>query len=249
MNSLRALPIVVLAALGMALSASPSSAGPAGRHGYTSCCAEYQHNWGGLYVGGHAGVAYAQTDWTFLTPDERLQQSDTLFAGGAQAGFQHQWARLVAGVEVSYTWMDIDLTSGSAVAADTSLSSTVKNLLLVTGRLGYAYERWLAYAKAGYATADIDFRSGITSTGVVTTTSSDREHGWTAGIGIDMVLTHNISIGVEYDYVRLNVRGREQIATPAGLAGSQIADAGVDLQLFMARLNFKFGRDEPAPAK
>jgi len=44
-------------------------------------------------------------------------------------------------------------------------------------------------------------------------------------------------------------RGREQIATPAGLAGSQIADAGVDLQLFMARLNFKFGRDEPAPAK
>jgi outer membrane immunogenic protein len=182
-------------------------------------------------------------------PYEELSQSDTVFAGGGHAGLQRQWSNIVLGVEVSYTWADIEVSSGSVVSADTSLAASVRNLVMATGRLGYAYERWLAYAKAGYATAEVDFRSSTTSTGVLTTTSSDREHGWTAGIGIEMAVTENISIGAEYDYVRLSVRDRDQTATPFGLPGSQVVEGGIDLQLFMARLNFKFGRHEPAPAK
>jgi hypothetical protein len=56
-----------------------------------------------------------------------------------------------------------------------------------------------------------------------------------------MSLTPRISIGAEYDYVRFNADG----LNPAGA----IADAGVDIQLFMTRLNFRFGSDEPPDVK
>ena len=131
----------------------------------------------------------------------------------------------------------------------TTLSSQMGNLLLVTGKVGYAYENYLAYFKGGYAAADVDFRSGITG-GAVTTTSSSREHGWTAGIGIDYAISPRISVGVEYDYVRLNVSDRDQIPTLAGLPGSQVVNGGIDVQMVLARLNFKFGpRVDTGPMK
>ena len=145
------------------------------------------------------------------------------------------------GAEVSYTWADIEIGSATVAAPGTFLSTNVKNLMLVTGRLGYAYERWFAYAKAGWASADVDLRS----TGTFVGASSERENGWTAGIGIDMAISPRISIGVAYDFVHLNVADR----TATGLVGTHVADAGVDIQTVMARFNFRFGRDEPVPLK
>jgi outer membrane immunogenic protein len=223
-----------LALVGVVLSASLAQADP---YAYQPCCATQEYNWSGFYVGGHAGAAYSQIEWT-ITPGVREDQSDTLFAGGAHAGLQYQWKRFVAGFEVSFTWADTEFSSGSNIPPGTRVATSLSNLILATGRFGYAYERWLAYAKAGYATADVDWRSTV---GLATTLSNGREHGWTAGIGVDMVITPRISIGVEYDYVRFNA----DHLNPAGA----IADAGVDIQLFMARLNFRFGRDEPPDVK
>ena len=208
------------------------------------------YDWSGVYIGGHVGAAHVATEWTFTGPTERLDQSQVSFAGGGQVGVQKQWGRTVVGIEVSYTWLDAEQTTGSAAIAGSSRTSDMANLLLATGRLGYAQDRMLAYAKGGFATADIDFRSSLTGTGTVTTSSSGREHGWVAGVGLDYALTDNISIGVEYDYIRLNVSGRDQVATPAGLAGSTIGEAGIDIQTVLARLNFKLGsRAEALPLK
>lgn len=236
MSTLIRMAFAIAVLSGVAISASAQADGRSDAYAYAPCCGQ-EYNWSGFYVGGHAGALHAQLDWTFPTTGDFFEQSATRFAGGGQAGVQFQWERIVLGAEVSYTWADVDIGSASIVAPGTFLTSSVKNLLLATGRLGYAYERWLAYAKAGYATADVDFRSA----GVVTTASSSRERGWTAGIGIDMALTSRISIGVAYDYVHLEVSG----SNPPGLA----TDAGVDLQTFMARLNFRFGRDEPVHVK
>jgi len=200
----------------------------------------FEYNWSGLYVGGHLGAAYTQWDWTFTNPLETIDQSTTGFAGGAQIGLQKQWGRVIIGAELDYTWLDAERTSGSSVAFGTSRAAEVTNLLLATGRLGVAQDNLLAYAKGGYATADVDFRSSITN-GVVTTSSSEREHGWVAGVGMEYGFTSNISIGVEYNYIHLNVEGRDQVPTPAGLAGSQVSDGGIDIQSVMARLNFRFG--------
>jgi outer membrane immunogenic protein len=208
------------------------------------------YDWSGIYVGGHAGGVHAATDWTFTAPTEAFDQSRQGFIGGAQAGVQKQWGGLVLGAEVAYAWTSLEESSQSILDPGTSRTSDINNLLLVTGKLGAAYENMLGYAKAGWASADVELRSSITG-GPVTTTSSGRENGWTAGVGFDYGLTPNISIGVEYDYVRLAVGDRDQIPTPSGVAGNRVTEAGVDMQMLVARLNFKFGgaRPEPVPMK
>ena len=104
----------------------------------------------------------------------------------------------------------------------------------------------IAYAKACYTTADVEFRTGAAGAG---TSSSGREHGWVAGLGMDYGLTPFVTIGVEYNYVHLNVDGRDQVPFGGALA-SQVSDAGIDIQTVMSRLNFKFGhRAEIPPIK
>ena len=210
-------------------------------YAYTPGPVFVDYDWSGIYLGGHLGGAYAQFEWTFTTPTESFEKSRTAFAGGVQVGLQKQWRSIVIGAEVSYTWTDLETTTNSIAEPGTSRSAGLSNLLLATGRLGFAQDYMMAYAKAGYASADVDFRSSITSTGVVTTTSSGREQGWVAGVGMDYAWKPNILIGVEYNYIHLSVDGRTQIPTPSGLAGSVVNDAGIDIQTLMARINFKFG--------
>ena len=240
MIRLNRLAFAVALLSGAAISVPAQSDGRRDAYAYAPCCGS-EYNWSGFYVGGHAGAAYAQLEWTFPATIDFFEESVTRFAGGGQAGVQLQWERIVFGAEVSYTWADIDIGSATVAAPGTFLSANVKNLMLVTGRLGYAYDRWLAYARAGWASADVDFRS----TGLVVGASSERENGWTAGIGIDMAITPRISVGVAYDYVHLDVADR----TATGLVGAHVTDAAIDVQTFMARLNFRFGRDEPVAVK
>ena len=69
----------------------------------------------------------------------------------------------------------------------------------------------------------------------MTTASSDREHGWTMGLGIDYAVTDRVIIGVEYDWSFFDFDTRR-------LAGQGVGGDN-DIQLIAARLMFKFGRD------
>ena len=235
MNIMRALISAAVAAMILI----PESATADSRNRYIPCCdtgAEY--NWSGFFVGGHAAVALSQTDWAFTTPAEGADHNERSVGGGVQAALQRQWGRMVAGVEVSYTWIDFESASASVAAPGTTFSSNVSDLLIVAGKLGYAQDRWLAYAKAGHASANFDLRS---TTGGVTSSSSSREHGWMMGIGMDYALSNRIIVGVEYDWSFFSL-------DPRTVAGNQ-ADASADIQMIAARLTFKFGRDEPEPMK
>jgi outer membrane immunogenic protein len=209
------------------------------------------YDWTGVYVGGHIGGANATTKWTYTGSPEDVAQSHNSFVGGGHVGLQKQWSWIVLGAEATYLWMDQQESSVSGSLVDTSLSSNVRNLLLVTGKFGWAWENALGYFKGGYATGDVDFRTTMTSTGALRTSSSGRENGWTAGAGLEYALWNHIIIGVEYDYVKFNVGTRDQAPTALGPAGTQVTGGGVDIQTVMARLSFKFGgaRPEPIPTK
>ena len=156
-----------LLVLGAAIYASGSllarADGTASRPYYTpyacaTCDAVYLgYDWSGFYAGVHAGALFAANQWDLLTPGTD-EHTATGFAGGVQIGYQKQWGNMVAGVEISYTATDADVSSNTTfLAATAALSTEVSNLLLVTGRLGYANDNLLAYLKAGYASADVDF--------------------------------------------------------------------------------------------
>jgi opacity protein-like surface antigen len=222
------------------------------------CCevAYYGYDWSGFYLGGHAGGANASTEWTvpglgFITTGsvgfvqgDFIEHSATGFAGGAQLGWQKQWGNTVAGLELAYTGLNTDVTSHtSLLGVPVARSSEVSNLLLVTGRLGYANDNLLAYAKAGYASADVEFDVRVASLGLAAS-SSDREHGWTAGVGLEYGIRDNIILGVEYNFVHLEVDARTLVPS------LPINNAGVDLQSILARVSFKFGaRPDVVPAK
>jgi outer membrane immunogenic protein len=240
--------MIVAATIGSAALVAPSLAdGVRKSHGpdpysYLPEAIIVDYSWSGIYIGGHAGGAHTEFEWLFTGSNEPFEKAHSAFIGGVHGGLQRQWGRIVLGAEVSYSWTDTNVTITSPITPAATGSVEVSDLFMVAGRFGVAHDNLLAYAKAGYATADVEFRSGVT-------TSSSRDHGWVGGLGLEYGLTPQISLGLEYNYVRLN----HEAGAPAALAGlgtGSIEDAGIDMQSVVARLNFKFGRrDEPVPLK
>jgi outer membrane immunogenic protein len=100
-------------------------------------------------------------------------------------------------------------------------------------------DRLLVYGKGGFASGDVGFNTSVTSTGQPTTSSSDRENGWTAGAGFEYALSNCVTAGVEYDFVRLDVDDRNQFVFPGFVAPETVTNAHSDVQSVVGRLNFK----------
>ena len=119
--------------------------------------------------------------------------------GEGQAGFNYQTGPWVIGVEGSVAGSDLDGTIRSPFfPTSDSYSADVDFLTTVTGRIGYAQGKWLAYAKGGWAGADVQLTLFDHGT-PVRANSSDFANGWTVGGG-EYAIGRNVSLGVEYDY-------------------------------------------------
>ena len=137
---------------------------------------------------------------------QNYEQTASYVTGGVQAGWHRQWNTWVFGVEVGYTGVRFDnnqlAPEVGGTSADLTRSVQLRDIFTLTGRVGYAYEQWLAYAKGGWANADVTGTYSQASTGTVLTSASGRQNGWTAGIGIDYAIHPNLFVGVEYDSCR-----------------------------------------------
>ncbi len=96
-----------------------------------------------------------------------------------------------------------------------TLSQRTDWLATVTGRVGYAFDRWLVYGKGGAAWArnrytirnlvDWGTPGNFCATGAVgfadcNPTGAATTAGWTAGFGVSYALSGNWSAGIEYDH-------------------------------------------------
>lgn len=201
------------------------------------------YNWSGFYIGGHIGGAWSQSDWTFFNGivSEPFAQDASGWIGGGQAGFLWQWGNAVFGIEGTYSATDLDATTTATLAPDRSRRSKIDDLWTVTGRLGYAWDRSLSYVKGGYANGRVSYDTFVTSSGLPTTTSKAREGGWTLGAGWEYAFWQNVSLALEYDYVRLNIGDRNQTVFPGFVSPETVTSARADIHAITGRLNFKFG--------
>ena len=106
-------------------------------------------SWTGFYVGIHAGGEFGDT--SFSDPFSGFSNNPRIagFEGGGQVGFDYQMGALVIGAEA-----DISGTTLIGNATDAAMFTRRTNgqwLSTVTGRLGYAVDRWLLYGKGGVA--------------------------------------------------------------------------------------------------
>jgi outer membrane immunogenic protein len=144
--------------------------------------------------------------------------------------FDRTW---VAGIETDFTWSDIDGSgSTTALLAQPSLTATfnvrqdVEWFGTLRGRLGYlASNDWLLYATGGLAFGRTRESLDVTTAGSFTvvrtgtggfgancyrpvgqcfsTSSSQTNLGWSAGVGTEIALGGNATFRVEYLFVDL----------------------------------------------
>jgi outer membrane immunogenic protein len=192
---------------------------------------------------------------SFAVPLEREFEADGVL-GGAQAGVDVQFGSVVAGVLGDISWTDIsgefrstaDLGLGFTTAE--GVSAELDWLGTGRGRLGWAFDRFLIYATGGVAFGEVQSAGDITLFGRVPgtlgpvplgtlTASGEETHvGWTAGAGVEGMLTEHLSAKLEYLYADLGSARHEGPAeisvTPAGaalLAGTGSAlPAGLSLE-------------------
>jgi outer membrane immunogenic protein len=245
------------------------------------------YSWSGFYVGGHAGYGWGDVNFLDFGPvldggftiDRTPFRADGVLAGG-QIGYQQQFGRWVAGVELSFSGGQLSdsasqelvqpftLLSGDKIVRDEkdNLQARVSQLFLATARLGYSWDRWLAYGKGGFASADIktafqanvlttvvqgvQLPTGATFAGQSSGSSSDRHSGWTLGTGLEYMVARNVTFGVEYNFINLQDRTQTANATISENILGTIKNVTApityrvepdDIHLVTARLSFKFG--------
>jgi outer membrane immunogenic protein len=241
----------VVAFLGAALSASAVNAADLGLRtpALVVPVATPAYNWSGCYLGAHAGGGWSRTDWINtastagfgdLLPGEGFRQTSGGFIGGGQVGCNYQVNTWVFGLEGSFSGSTFKGNAVNTVfgpPADDVFTTRVESLATVTGRVGYAWQNWLFYAKGGYAGGQVKFSvSDTIGPAVGAGSSSNWQNGWTAGGGVEYGLTPNWIVGVEYNYVDLLTKSYEV----GGGAGLYTFDVHPRIHEILARISYKF---------
>jgi high affinity Mn2+ porin len=221
-------------------------------------------DWTGFYFGGNVGFATASSNWLAtevgapapaLVGTVDLFNSYNAFKGtgsffhGLQAGYNAMLpSRLVVGFEA-------DLTAPSVIAGDQLISSPLigqadyNDTVLLSGtargRIGYAFDRWMAYGTGGFTWAyDKLTRTQLLGTPAGGSASAGTEEsaflwrfGWTAGTGVEVPIGPKWTAKAEYLYSDF---GRGGVTFPAG---AQRFDSDLVTQTVKVGVNYHLGGD------
>jgi outer membrane immunogenic protein len=176
------------------------------------------YDWTGLYVGGHLGWGWVDETPTLvgiggagvLTVPLGFQVNGNRngFLGGGQFGANWEFNSFVFGVEgdVSGTDSRVSVTNPGTLVIGSSNTENSNDhwYATATGRVGYAWNTWLLYAKGGAAWMNVNYNGSVTSPrGNITLYPglTDTRDGWTAGVGVEQAFAPNWSWKLEYDHM------------------------------------------------
>jgi opacity protein-like surface antigen len=173
-------------------------------------------NWTGIYIGGHLGGGWSDDHWSdpFGSAPSGFGAiniggfGDTIHStgplGGGQVGINWQTGQWVFGVQgdVSATDLRGDNTCFSGLGG-INCQHIVNSISTVTGRIGFAWNRSLLYAKAGGAWTDTTYNLNGNTFNVTlgTGTTGITASGSVVGGGVEYALTDRWTTMFEYDHV------------------------------------------------
>jgi outer membrane immunogenic protein len=229
-------------------------------------------NWTSCYIGGYVGGAWGAENVRvqdvngYNLPfsgvyDAWNYDTKSSFIGGGTLGCNWQpiGSPFVLGIEgelgyLRLTGSAIDPFDGPAF----SLASTTRIgdwYGMVTGRLGYAWDRAMVYVKGGVAFVDVEtsVTDPIFNPGFVASTS-DSTATWTLGGGIEWAFDWNWSVKAEYMFIGLDsnaacgFNGLASVNTPA--VGTYCWNHELDgVHTAKIGLNYRFGGGAPVVAR
>jgi outer membrane immunogenic protein len=194
------------------------------------------YNWGGFYGGINAGWAWGPAHWQYdVVPPASISQQMNGGFGGFQAGYNFQISSFVLGVEGDYEFANINATSPCPDPAFICHSKT-RNIADIAGRIGYAWDRVLFYAKGGEAWAFNRYESLATFN---TIGGTETRSGWLGGVGIEYAYDPCWSVKAEYNYMDFGTK----TVTRYNANGSFATNIDVSEKLNVAKvgINYKFG--------
>ena len=196
-------------------------------------------DFGGLYLGAHAGGIWGDIETTTVTDTTAWFEGDNadfapsgVIAGG-QLGYNFQFSNWVVGIELSGSTLDFEETL--AIGDDRYLAE-VEWLGIAALRAGWLWsQRSLVYLKGGYATGSVQTRD-IDTIAPTGSFSTDETHGgWMAGAGFEHMLSSDVSAAVEYNYIDLGSQDH------VGVSGGTVRnDVDVQTHAVTVRLNWQF---------
>jgi outer membrane immunogenic protein len=196
------------------------------------------YNWGGIYIGVNGGYGFGTSNMSGgpLGGGGTISSGDYDVSGGLVGGTfgaNYQMGHFVIGVEGDIDWTDIKGTSSGAGCGGPATQCETDNSWIATlrGRAGFAWDRLLLFGTGGAAFGDIT--ANIPG---LTTSSTQRNVGWTAGAGIEYAFTDYLTAKAEYLYVDLGSNS----CSPVCFSGLSSTTTTFTASLVRAGLNLKF---------
>ena len=115
------------------------------------------------------------------------------------------------------------------------MSTTVKDYASVRGRLGVAFDRFLAFGTAGWAWGNPSTAYALVGAAPFFN-QGGRATGWTAGVGVDYAITESVFARIEYRYTNLATAGFVSAATNSADAADRMP-----INDLRAGIAYKFG--------
>jgi outer membrane immunogenic protein len=249
----RLIAIAALAGLGATAASAADMTAPVAGSAY---------DWSGFYAGAHIGAAYGHIDAIDVQPPQGGFFSDLIVPGGAGSGFGFSDTNIAGGLHLGYQWQSDQFVFGgeatwTATAIDKTITSPyfpdsdietgkLKHYATVVGRVGYAFDRFMVYAKGGYAGGEVSFRAHDFNSFAqgVTYEQSGWQNGYAVGLGVDYALTDKLILGVDYTHIDLGSKtGTGPNVFDDGSLGNnpETFKIKATADVVMARLSYKFG--------
>jgi outer membrane immunogenic protein len=207
--------------------------------------------WTGCYAGGNGGGLWAADTWTDTVYGGFGSNTASGGLGGLQGGCNYQVGAWVFGVQGDYDWTSAKSNTANAIipaffggAPVVGLTDSTKHntLASATGRVGYSWDRFLAYVKGGGAWLKSDYAFQVNGLNVAA--DSATQSGWTVGVGGEYAFLNWLTGFVEYDYYGFSSASPAGLVCPAtGGCGFVTNTIGIktNVNVVKAGINFKFG--------
>ncbi len=224
-------------------------------------------NWTSCYIGGYAGGAWGAENvrvidvngYNGFPSDVWNYDTKSSFIGGGTLGCNWQpiGSPFVLGIEGELGYLRL---TGSAIDPFDPVFSITSNTKIgdwygmVTGRLGYAWDRALLYVKGGVAFVDVEttVTDALLNPGFVASTSESTA-AWTVGGGIEWAFDWNWSVKAEYMFIGVDNNsacGFDAAGVGAGGPGTYCWNHEFDgVHTAKIGLNYRFGGGAPIVAR
>ncbi|MGA7811188.1 outer membrane protein [Bradyrhizobium sp.] len=232
--------LLVTASLVALAAASPAVAADLAARPYTKAPPMMMaaYDWSGFYVGINGGGGTSNNNWTLVGGGSEGRNDASGGTVGGQIGYRWQMSSWVFGVEAQGNWADFKGSNVSNVFPGDSNQTKIDAFGLFTGQVGYAFNNVLVYVKGGAAVVDDKYSIFALPSAALLASTTETRWGGTVGAGIEYGFAPNWSVGFEYDHLFMGTTNNS--FTVAGVpAGADSIRQDVDL--FTARINYKFG--------